>query len=180
MKNKKIIVLVGSINPVKIKAVKNVFKKIFKKVEVKGRKSASGVNPQPISFEEAYKGALNRAKNLSKKGEVFDYLVGIEGGIQKYSFGWVTGGAIVIINQKNEIGVGFSPQLLLGSRIIKRIKKGNELGQVLENISGIKDIKQKQGAFGYFTDNLLTREKAYEAGVIFALARFLKKEMYAC
>ena len=59
--------VVGSKNPVKIKAVKVVFEKMLGKTEVIGVKAFSGVKNQPMSLDESYCGALNRAKNVLRK-----------------------------------------------------------------------------------------------------------------
>lgn len=170
------LVIVASQNPVKIKAVKAVFKKAFGQVKIKSVSVSSGVSCQPMSFKEAYLGALNRAKKALEKFEKADFAVGIEGGVEKYCFGWTTGGVVVIINKKREKGVAISSQLELPFKVIKEIRKGKELGVVMEEISGEKNIKQREGAFGYFTNNLVTRQQAYFQAVAFALARFFKED----
>jgi len=53
-------VVVGSDNPVKIGAAKNVFKRFFSDVDVDGVKVDSRVSEQPLSREETKRGALNR------------------------------------------------------------------------------------------------------------------------
>ena len=72
-------VAVGSNNPVKVKAVENVFSRIFGNVTVEARKVASGVPPQPFG-NDTVKGAITRAKNAYKSGS-YDYGVGIEAGL---------------------------------------------------------------------------------------------------
>lgn len=171
------LIIVGSQNPVKIQAVQKVFKKVFKKVTVKGKKVSSGVSCQPMSFETAFQGALTRAKQgfLNYKQAAFS--VGIEGGLQKYSFGWTTAGVTVILDKKQKIGVAISAQLRLPEEVVRKIKAGKELGLVMEDISGEKNIKQKEGAFGYFSHNLVTREQAYIQAVSFSLSHFLKRDL---
>lgn len=164
---------VGSNNPVKIKATEAVFKALLdKNTTVKGVSVSSGVSDQPMSIEACYQGALQRAENVLKKGK-FDYAVGIEGGVNQFSFGWVTQGVIVILNKEGKQGVGMSAALPLDEEIIKKLKKGEELGDLIEEDSGIENVKQKQGAFGLYTNGYVTRQKGYEHGVAFALSRFL-------
>lgn len=178
MRRRRKLVIVGSANPVKAGAVKSVFKKVFSDVQVKAVKTDSGIAEQPKSFEEGYKGALNRAENCLKKYPQADYFVGLEGANQRYSFGWTTAGVVVIMDRRGKKGVAVSSQLLLPNKIIRRVNKGKELGLVIEEISGVKNIKQKQGAFGFFTNNRLTRQRAYEQAIIFSLARFIKEKLY--
>ncbi|OGD54627.1 hypothetical protein A3J78_01750 [Candidatus Beckwithbacteria bacterium RBG_13_35_6] len=178
MKRKEIIVIVGSENPVKTKAVREVFIKAFKKVKVEGLKINSGVSDQPMSFEQAYIGALNRARKALKKFPESIYSVGIEAGIQKYSFGSATAGVAVILNKNGIIGKGISSQLFFSKKVIKEINKGQELGSVLDDITGRKNVKHQEGAFGLFTNNLVTRKDAYTHAIACALSRFIKKELW--
>ena len=172
------LVVVGSQNPVKIKAVKEVFNWFYPAVKIKGVKVASEVADQPMSFKESYQGAVNRAKKSLALFPQADFALGIEGGLQHYSFGWATAGVVVIINQKGVVAKGISSQLFLPSLIIKKIKKGKELGDVLDEITGRKNMKQQEGAFGLFTKNFVSRQQAYVQAVALALARFLKKDLY--
>jgi len=176
-KKKKAFVVVGSENPVKIRAVERVFKKIFVQSEVRGVKVDSGVSCQPMSFEQSYKGALNRAEKAFKRFKQADYSLGIEAGIENYSFGYFTAGVVVVIDKKRRVGKGISCQLFLPIKIINQLKKNKELGRVLEVMTG-RNIKHQEGAFGLFTDKLITREDVYTQAVVSALGRFLKPDLY--
>lgn len=169
--------MVGSLNPVKIEAVKKGFSAYFQAVKVIGAQVKSGIALQPLSFEEAYQGALNRVKNVLKLYPKANYAVGLEGTLQQYSFGWTTGGLVVILSNAGTINVGISPQLLIPNHIINRVKN-SELGQVIDEISGQTNLKQKGGVFGYFTKGKLTRCQAYTQAVIFALSKFVNKKLY--
>ena len=72
---------------------------------------------------------------------------------------------------KGKQGLGSSGKLLLSKKVIDPIlEKNNELGDVIENISGIKGKKQKlikdarqiQGAMGLATNGLINRAQAAE------------------
>jgi non-canonical (house-cleaning) NTP pyrophosphatase len=53
-------VAIGSENPVKIRAAKNVFEKVFRKeIEVKSVKVDPKVSHTPSSLEESAQGAIN-------------------------------------------------------------------------------------------------------------------------
>jgi len=166
-------IVVGSSNPVKIKAVRSVFEKAFKNINVLSIEVDSGVRDQPWGWKETYKGAKNRAENCFKADKNIDFAVGLEGGMFEYDFGVTTAGLVVVRHKGGKIGVGISGQLLLPNKIVKGVKKGKELGTVLEKMSGKKDIKKKEGAFGFFTKGLVTRTDAYEQAVAFALSKFI-------
>ena len=84
-------ILVGSKNPVKLKAVEETFGLYYDSIEVIGLNVESNVSDQPIN-DETYKGAENRARSLSilniEKNLCADFFVGIEGGISKVYGNW--------------------------------------------------------------------------------------------
>jgi len=172
------IIAVGSTNPTKIRPVRAVFSKYFKTVVVKGVKVNSGVDDQPMTDDEMYKGALARAKNALKLVKNAEYGVGIEGGLHKYSYGWFERSLIVIVNKKGEIGVGSSGGLALPDRIIKRIHEGKNLEEAVDELFGTKHVGETIGMFGIMTNNVVTRSQGVAHGVAFALARFLHADLY--
>jgi inosine/xanthosine triphosphatase len=174
-----ILISVGSTNPVKVTAVKNAFQKVFKdeKIKVEGLKISSGVSNQPTSDKESIKGATTRAKKSMKLLNA-DFGVGIEGGIQKIGKIWFDCGFVVVINKKGEVGLGSSIRMQTPNKMIKLIKKGMELGEVDDILFKTQNSKQKQGHFGLMTNNLITRESAYQDAVLSALSRFIHPEIF--
>ena len=64
-------------------------------------------------------------------------------------------------------------------KIIKQIKEEKkELGDVMDEIRGMKNTKQHEGCVGFMTNNLIPRQKELEGTIIYALSRFTKKEMF--
>ena len=74
-------VAVGSKNPVKINAVRNVLLNIYFEVNVTGVDVDSEVPPQPFGKDETIQGAVNRAKNAYSND--FDLSIGIESGLME-------------------------------------------------------------------------------------------------
>jgi inosine/xanthosine triphosphatase len=173
------LVAVGSINPVKIKAVKAAFKKMFpsRKWIVKGIKVSSGVSKQPTSDLESIKGARNRAKKSIQILKA-DYGVGIEGGLQKIEKNWFDSGWVVILDKSKKEGIGSSIRMETPSKMMKLVNKGLELGEIDDIFFKMKNSKQKQGHFGLMTKNIVTREKGYIDGVISALSRFTNNKIF--
>jgi len=172
-------IAVGSTNPVKINATKLAFQKVWpkKKWEVVGLEIPSGVFEQPMSDVESIKGATNRAKGALKQAKA-DFGVGLEGGLQKFGEKWFDCGWIIVIDKKSTIGVGSSIRMQTPPKIMEFVKNGMEVGDIDDILFGQKNTKQKQGHFGLMTGGVLTREDAYLDGVISALTRFLKPELY--
>jgi len=58
------------------------------------------------------------------------------------------------------------------------IRKGRELGPVMDEFIGEENIKQKQGASGVLTNGLISRTESLEKAVAYALAKFLTPHLY--
>ena len=172
------IIAVGSTNITKIDPVKEVFSKHFKDVVVRGMKVNSGVDDQPMSDEEMYKGALNRAKEALNKIENAEYGVGIEGGLHQRSYGWFEHSLVIISDKKGKIGVGASGGLVLPQKVIARIQNGENLEQAVDHFFGTHKIGEGIGMFGLMTKGIVTRTSGVSHGVAFALAPFLHKNLY--
>lgn len=168
-------VLVGSKNPVKLQAVKEAFSKFFDDVQVKARSVESGVPDQPFG-DDTFRGARNRA--LALQDEEADFYVGLEGGVMDVLDRTVTFGAFCIIDSQGKESFGTSPVLLLPDRVIKGLKEGKELGDVMDELTGERNTKQKGGATGFFTRGVVPRKDFYKQGLCVAMAPFLHKELY--
>jgi len=173
-------VLVGSQNPVKVSATKSAFKKVFptKKITIIPLNVDSQVPSQPLSENQAFKGARRRALNALKVHPNADFSVGLEGTIQKYPLGVLEGGMVVIIDKLKKISIGSSPRFPLSKTVLHQIKKGQELGEIIDCLTNQSNTKKKSGAYGFFTNNIITRRKAYQQGIISALVPWIKKQLY--
>lgn len=156
-----------------------VFAHHFGKVNVVGINVPSGVADQPMSDNEMYRGASNRAWAAIQQVEGAQYGIGIEGGLEKRSYGWVERSMVVIVNQAHEEGVGITGGLVLPKKVISMIKKeGKNLEQVIDELFGTTKIGEGIGMFGIFTKEVVTRTEGVRHGVAFALARFLHQDLY--
>ena len=70
-------------------------------------------------------------------------------------------------------GVGAGPSLLLPESIGSRVRDGEELGPVMDDVLGESNVARKQGAAGAFTDGRLSRTDALDAAVTAAASPFL-------
>ena len=167
----------GSENPVKIRGVTNVVKKIWPQAEVIPVDVSPGVSEQPTSDDEAIKGATNRAKlSLQKTGT--DIGIGLEGCTLDTVYGMFVSGWVVAVDKKRVTGIGCGGRLLLPEKVASEVRKGRELGPVIDEFVGECNTKQKQGAVGILTNNLVSRTAAFERTVIYALTKFIKPEYY--
>ena len=175
------LILVGSKNPVKIESVNEAFLNYFPHREVRGIEVNSGVPEQPVN-DDTFLGAKNRADALfllnKTSGLGADFMVGIEGGIMKICDNWFSFGCICIINKDGKSAFGTSSHFPLPEQIINELLKGIELGKVIDNLTNQQNSKQKTGAIGFLTKNIITRRDLYTQGIITALIPFLNPTLF--
>ena len=170
-------IAVGSTNPVKIAAARGVASRAFPRAEVIGLSIDSGVSPQPWGDAETRQGALNRARAALAASEA-DLGVGLEGGMVETELGLMTCAWCVIVDRAGRMGVGGGVHMLVPALVAQALQAGDELGPVMDRLSGQHNTKQGQGAVGILTGGLSNRRSAYEQLVARALAPFVRPEYY--
>ena len=151
----------------------------------------------PLTDWELMKGARERALAvrgllLAQKLEA-DLYVGLEGGFHSISLDgeWHTflrGWAFVTDGKtKTDTGAGDSvhgyfgatPSIEVPETIRKNVIEGKrELGLVIDEVAGMRDVRSKQGAWGVLSRDLVTRSLSFELALIAACAPFYNREMY--
>ena len=171
-------VAVGSTNPVKIGAVRRLFSQLADDAVVDGIAVASGVPDQPWGDDETIRGATARARAaLAAAGAELG--VGIEGGVVEIPGGGVrTCAWAAVVSRDGRVGVGGSLAMPVPPPVERLLRRGMELGEAMDTVTGERDIKRGRGAVGVLTAGLVTRERAYEAIVAYALAPFLDAELW--
>lgn len=176
-------IVVASTNPVKVRAVRNGFARMFPQqdFEIITVSVPSGVSVQPSTDAETLQGALNRARNAAKVQPQADYWVGVEGGNDQddevfagemYTFAW-----IVVLSQ-DRLGKGRTGAFYLPSAVSDLVRQGVELGEADDIVFGRSNSKQENGAVGILTGDVIDRAQLYEPAVIFALIPFKNPALY--
>lgn len=132
---------------------------------------------QPLSDKGSVKGAANRAKSAMGKTKA-DFGVGLEGGIQDHGFGIFECGWEVVLDKSGKNGTGSSAKFEVPKKVYTEIKKGRELKDIFDELSGVENIGETIGAFGVLTKGGLNRTDAYENAVACALMPFVAREYY--
>jgi inosine/xanthosine triphosphatase len=172
-------IAVGSLNPVKLAAVKEAFSIVWPDTvsDVIGVVVISGVSAQPMSDIESIKGAINRAKKSITEVEA-DYGVGLEGGLQKIGERWFDCGWIAVIDNQGYLGIASTAKVETPPKIITMVKEGMELGSAIDLVFRTTNSKQNEGHFGVMTNGIIKRQDAYCDGVVVALSRFIRPEVF--
>lgn len=172
-------IVIASQNPVKIEAVRSGFEIMFpgETFDIRSLSVPSGVGRQPMTSAETLQGAQNRAHNARQAIPQADYWVGIEGGIdwideQMVAFAW-----IFVISQ-NRIGKSKTGTFFLPAEVANLVRQGKELGEADDIVFERSNSKQKDGAIGILTGNVIDRTRLYQHAVILALVSFKNPELY--
>ena len=173
---------VGSLNRVKIKAVEDCFREFFGE-EVVVEAFPVDVPPQPIGFKEALRGAVIRAvRALEEAGA--DYGVGLEAGLieKPYSItGYVDQHICAIVDSEKRVTLGYSMAFEFPVIVVDKLvrREAREAEEVMEEISGIKDIGCGKGAIGYLTKGAMERIILCKQAVISALIPRINPRLYS-
>ena len=172
-------IIVGSKNPAKIAAVKQAFDKIFPetKVQIEGHSAESGISDQPMDDQETLLGAGNRAASCRRQVPDADFWIGLEGGCQfdgddLEAFAWM------VVKSNSMEGKARTSTFILPPAVAELVKGGMELGHADDLVFKRNNSKQKNGAVGILTRDLIDRTSYYEQALILALIPFINKEIY--
>ncbi len=193
-------VFVGSLNPVKILAVQEIFLEFFPQTSLtlKGISVPSEVPDQPIGMDVVVLGAVNRARNTrssvqqqleaspQKNQEEDIYYVGIEAGfvaVPHSLSGYLDYQFCAILNRKGHLAVGSGSGCEFPPKIIQALLQQKqdsrvELKTIMAEISGDPAINQKDGAVGYYSGGKITRKQITKEGIRMALLPFLNPKAY--
>ena len=169
----------ASQNPVKIEAARSGFEIMFpgETFKVRSVSVPSGGGQQPMSSQETLQGARNRARNARQALPQADYWVGIEGGIELIN-GEMAAFAWVFVLSQKRAGKSQTGTFFLPSEVAELIRQGKELGDADDIVFKRSNSKQKDGAIGILTSNVIDRTSLYQHAVVLALVPFKNPELY--
>lgn len=170
-------IVIGSLNPVKRQAAEAVLAPLYPGASFAALDVPSGVPVQPWGDAQTRTGAINRARAaLAQAGA--DLAVGLEGGLVRTELGLMTCAWAAVAGSDGRIGVGGGSHVLLPASAVESLEAGQELGAVMDALTGERNTKHGLGAIGILTDGLESRETAYAHIVRLALAPFRQPDLY--
>ncbi|MCL4867511.1 MAG: inosine/xanthosine triphosphatase [Anaerolineae bacterium] len=170
-------IAVGSPNPVKVAAARSVIERVWPGATIVSVSVPSGVRVMPLSDSECLEGAKNRAAAAQQLSQA-DLGIGIEGGVHEAEGVWWLTAWTVITDGRGRVGMGCSGRIPLPQAIAERVRTGEDLGFIMDELSGENNVKQKGGAIGALTAGLVLRQEALTLGVTYALAPFISPALY--
>jgi inosine/xanthosine triphosphatase len=174
-------IIVASTNPVKLAAVRAAFFAMFPGEEFtyEGVSVPSGVPDQPMGDAQTYEGAKNRAGAAAALHPEADFCVGLEGGIEEHASGDLCASAWMVVRRKDgKEGRGKTSVFFLPDAVADLVRSGMELGHANDQVFSQENSKQKNGAVGLLTRDVVTRESYYKEALVMALIPFKNDNLY--
>lgn len=185
-------IAVGSERAAKVMAVRSSIARIarldpsWSEINVVARAVETNIPAMPLTDWQLMQGARERALAvrdvlLGRRLEAEIY-VGLEGGFHSISIEgeWHTflrGWAYATNGKKGYFGS--SPSITVPNALVKKVIEGrSELGLVIDEVSGKRDVRSREGAWGVLSRDLVTRSMSFELALIAAFAPFYNSDMY--
>ena len=171
-------IIIASKNPIKIEATRKAFLNYFKQIYLESYDPK--ILSQPIGEKETYETSRRRVKLVREKNPDANFYVGIEGGI---SLNFYDVPRIIVycsVANHSYIETLRGCEIPLAKAWYDSLTKWEyqELGDLVSDISGIKNIKQREGAIGYLTGNYVNRVDILTHGVAVALIPFTNRSIF--
>ena len=158
----------------------------WSEINVVARAVETNIPAMPLTDWQLMQGARERALAVrdvlrSRRLDAEIY-VGLEGGFHSISIEgeWHTflrGWAYATDGKTGCFGS--SPSITVPNALARKVIEGRkELGLVIDEVSGKRDVRSREGAWGVLTRDLVTRSMSFEVALIAAFAPFYNSEMY--
>ncbi len=177
-------ILIGSKRVPKVNGVKNALLKLsthfnfnFDDLLIKTLDSQSDVSDTPTSIDEIQTGAKNRAVNIFKNNlESTTISIGVEGGIyvvnnRAFLQSWcaVYDGSNLFYGSSGAIEI---PTELKNKIILEK----QDLGKVIDEYAGKKNIRSNEGTWGILSNNIITREESFTLAATISLISYFRTQ----
>ncbi|MCM3903148.1 MAG: inosine/xanthosine triphosphatase [Pyrinomonadaceae bacterium] len=185
-------IALGSDRAAKIMAVRACVARVaqidssWTEANVLARAVSTNAPAMPLTDWELMQGARERALAVrdvlrSQRLEA-DIYVGLEGGFHSISIEgeWHTflrGWAYATDGKNGTFGA--SPSITVPNALARKVIEGRrELGLVIDEVSGKRNTRSREGAWGVLSRDLVTRSLSFELALIAAFAPFYNPKLY--
>jgi inosine/xanthosine triphosphatase len=155
-------IAVGSLNPVKIEAVRTIMERVFGNVRIIPAEVDSGVPEQPFG-DDTRKGAVNRAK--AALGD-HSLSVGIEAGVFEMYGNLYDVQHCAVIDRNGTITTGMSSGFRYPDKIADMVRNGMSVGKAM---AAVYAMSMGEGAIGVLSKGLLDRKTLTEQSITAAM-----------
>lgn len=176
-------VAVGSMNPVKIQAVKIVLEHYLDhEIDIVGMDAPSRVSDMPLNEDEILNWSYNRAQRCMTEWE-FDLAIGLEWWVDymydvieqpRCYLTW----CVTILDREMYVNTGWGIKFVLPPSLADALADGWELGTYMDLLAKSTNTKQKGWAMWYFTQGYIPRDVSFSHAMIAALVPWLHSDLY--
>lgn len=163
---------VGSLNPVKVDAVKEMLEPLGH--DVMGVQVLSEVSEQPFSDLETVQGAENRAKAaLTLNGDIG---IGLEAGLERFH------GQLYLVNWGvlttvcGQFFYAGGTRIPLPLELENSLESGLELAEVMDKYAKKQDVRSKEGAIGILTAYHFNRKENFNHIITLLWGQFVYRK----
>jgi inosine/xanthosine triphosphatase len=168
---------VGSTNPAKVEAVRRILARLAPGCTLEAIDVPSGVGAMPLGEAEVRAGAEARARAALERTGV-EVAFGLEGGaILDGDRAWLTA-HVFALTRDGQSGEAAWGRMLLPRVAAERMRAGNELGDIIDDLFDRKESKRRGGAVGLLTAGAVSRTDAFADLVAMACAPLLRRDLY--
>ncbi len=169
--------VVGSTNPAKVAAVRSTLARLAPGCVLEAVSVASGVSAQPVGDDETRLGAEGRARAALALRPA-DLGFGLEGGVvydgpRTWLISWVAA-----IARDGRVGHASGLRMPLPDAVGPRLRAGEELAVIVDDLFHVHDARSAGGAIGLLTGGAVSRTEAFAQLVAMALAPHLRPDLY--
>jgi len=174
---------IGSTNPVKLAAAKAVICRLYGvHIDVVTVSVPSGVPAQPWGNRQTRRGAINRARAAQAETSA-TWGLGLEGGLLAIkddgeAEGLYTSAWCAVVDENGTLGVAGGANMWLPPSVVTSLRAGLDLGAAIDQLTGLADTSNHDGAIGALTQGWLTRRQAFEQVLTLAFSRLLSPHFY--
>ena len=167
-------VAVGSTNPVKVAAVREIVSRFHPQLELSEMDASGMVGEQPWG-SEAEEGAKARAHAcLAEK----DLGIGIEAGVWEREDGLYDVQYCAIVDRMGRTTVGHGMGFMYPPAIAEKVRNGASVGTACAQLFEEGDQGSGVGAIGILTNGAMDRKALTEQAVMAAMVPRIRKELY--
>jgi inosine/xanthosine triphosphatase len=159
------VISVGSMNQVKVEAVRTVMERIYGNVRIIPMKVETGVPEQPFGGD-TYRGAVNRAK-AAICGHPLS--VGIEAGVFELYGHLYDIQHCAVMDKDGNITVGMGSGFRYPDKVADLVRSGMTVGDAMVKVYGSEAAGKKEGAIGILSKGQLDRKALTEQSVTAAM-----------
>src|SRR2546422_724845 len=152
-------------------------------VVLRSSAAARRLTPRPSSAHGSHRTPRSDTRLLARARAALerttaDVGFGLEGGaILDGDRAWLTA-HVVAVTRDGRIGEAAWGRMLLPRVAAERLRAGEELGDVIDDLFNARESKRQTGAIGLLTEGAVSRTDAFADLVAMACAPFLRPDLY--